>query len=169
MASDTEKSNKMTWILLAIPVSAVLLPTCIMLLVLMLPTMVAFVVDGTRGRKFVITVGMMNLAGCVPAVVELWRQGQTFQGAFDGITDVFAWAGALMAAGIGWLIFWVMPPIIANYQGIASRTQVLSLRSKQKKLIADWGDEVSAVLANPAPLDQEQADGAQDQEAEPSN
>lgn len=149
MATDAEKSNKMTWILLAIPTSAVLLPTCLLLLVLMLPTMVAFIVDGSRGRKFVITVGMMNLAGTVPAIVDLWGQGQTFQASFDGMSNIFAWAGALTASGVGWLIFWVMPPIIANYQGIASKAQVLSLRAKQKKLIAEWGDEVAAVVAEP--------------------
>lgn len=149
MATDTEKSSKMTWILLAIPISAVLMPTCLLLLVLMLPTMVAFLVDRSAGRKFVITVGMMNLAGTVPAIVDLWGQGQTFQASFEGMSNVFAWAGALMASGVGWLIFWVMPPIVSNYQGIASRAQVLSLRAKQKKLIADWGEEVAVVIAEP--------------------
>lgn len=149
MATETEKSNKMTWILLAIPTCAVLLPTCLLMLVLMLPTMVAFIVDGTPGRKFMITVGMMNLAGTVPAVVDLWGQGQSFQASFEGMSNVFAWAGALTASAVGWLIYWVMPPIVSNYQGIASRAQVLSLRSKQKKLIAAWGDEVASVVAEP--------------------
>ncbi|TQV81758.1 hypothetical protein [Denitrobaculum tricleocarpae] len=155
----------MTWILLAIPVSAVLLPTCLLLLVLMLPTMVAFIVDGTPGRKFVITVGMMNLAGTVPAVVDLWGHGQTFQASFEGMSNVFAWAGALMASGVGWLIYWVMPPIIANYQGIASRAQVLSLRAKQKKLIAAWGDEVAAVVAEPYRQGDEPAEEAPEPES----
>ena len=53
------------------------------------------------------------------------------------------------ASAVGWLIYWVMPPIVSNYQGIASRAQVLSLRSKQKKLIAAWGDEVASVVAQP--------------------
>ena len=149
MAADTAKSNKMTWILLAVPVAAVLMPTCMLLVVLMTPTMVAFIVDGSPGRKFVVTVGMMNLAGSMPAIAELWAQGQSFQASFDGMSDVFAWAGALMASGIGWMIYWIMPPIISNYQGVASRAQVLSLRAKQKKLIATWGEEVAVVTAQP--------------------
>lgn len=161
MAADTAKSNKMTWILLAIPIAAVLLPSCLLLLVLMMPTMVVFVVDGSPGRKFVVTVGMMNLAGSVPALAELWSQGQSFEAAFDGMSNVFSWAGALMASGIGWLIYWIMPPIISNYQGIASKTQVLALRAKQKKLIATWGEEVAVGPAQPY------REGADDAAAEP--
>ncbi len=149
MAADTAKSNKMTWILLGIPIAAVLMPSCLLLLVLMMPTMVVFIVDGSPGRKFVVTVGLMNLAGSVPALAELWSHGQTFQAAFDGMGDVFAWAGALMASGIGWLIYWIMPPIVSNYQGIASKTQVLALRKKQKKLVETWGEEVAVVAAQP--------------------
>ncbi len=165
MASDTAKSNKMTWILLGIPVAAVLMPSCLLLLVLMMPTMVVFVVDGSPGRKFVVTVGLMNLAGSVPALVELWAQGQSFEAAFDGMANVFSWAGALMASGIGWLIYWIMPPIISNYQGIASKTQVLALRAKQKKLVETWGEEVALVAPQPygpegdgAPSEQEEAE-----------
>ncbi|WP_282606723.1 hypothetical protein [Pelagibius sp. Alg239-R121] len=149
MATEAAKSNKMTWILLGIPVAAVLMPTCMLLVVLMVPTMVVFIVDGTPGRKFVVTVGMMNLAGSIPAIAELWSQGQTFQASFDGMSDIFSWASALMASGLGWLIYWIMPPIISNFQGVASKTQVLGLRAKQKKLIATWGDEVAAVTAEP--------------------
>jgi hypothetical protein len=118
-----------------------------LLAVLMVPTMVAFVVDGSRGRKFAVTVGMMNFAGCAPAVAELWSRGQSFEAALLGIGDVFSWAVALMASGVGWMIYWIMPPIISSYHGIASKTQVLGLRSHQKKLIADWGEEVAAVIA----------------------
>lgn len=154
-ARERQKGRKVTTIVIAIPVVLILMPTCILLSVLMLPTMVAFVIDGSPGRKFVVTVGMMNLAGAMPGIAELWMDGHSFQAAFSTMADPFMWAFALMAAGLGWMIYWITPFIVANYQGISTRAQVLDLKMQQKKLVVDWGEEVA--VAGPR-LD-ENADG----------
>src|SRR5579863_9261936 len=56
------------------------LPLCILLLLGMLPTGVAILVDQQRGRYLARAVGAMNLAGMTPAVLHLWTYGLSFGG-----------------------------------------------------------------------------------------
>ena len=70
-------------VVLMIPVIAVLLPSCVVLLINMAPTAVAWMVDRARPRYLAITVGMLNFCGSLPAEFELWRHGQSYGIAFE--------------------------------------------------------------------------------------
>ena len=56
----------------------VLLPTCVVLLFCLLPTVAAAPVERARERYLTVTVGSLNLCGALPAVMELWGRGQSF-------------------------------------------------------------------------------------------
>jgi len=58
-------------VVLMIPVIAVLLPSCVVLLINMAPTAVAWMVDRARPRYLAITVGMLNFCGSLPAEFEV--------------------------------------------------------------------------------------------------
>ena len=47
-------------------------PTSIILLAGMMPTIAANLVDKSRQKSKAISVGLMNFAGCVPFLLELW-------------------------------------------------------------------------------------------------
>src|ERR1700761_8181068 len=52
--------------------SVVALPVCVLLIVGMTPTIVAYIVDQTPRRTLTLTVGPLNLAGTAPYCMQLW-------------------------------------------------------------------------------------------------
>ena len=87
--------------LLLLPVVAVLLPSCIVLTINMAPTIVAYVVDRSREKYLAITVGLLNICGTLPALAELWNQGQSYSATMDISSNPFQWLMAYGAAAIG--------------------------------------------------------------------
>ncbi len=128
--------------LLMLPVVAVLLPSCIVLVVNMLPTIVAYVVDKTHEKYLAITVGLLNACGTLPALAELWSQGQSYNAALDISSNPLHWLMAYGAAAIGWVIYLGLPPILGHYYGITSQARLLNHRRKQQVLVEGWGEEV---------------------------
>ena len=65
--------------LFMLPVVAVLLPSCIVLVVNMVPTIVAYVVDRSHEKYLAITVGLLNICGALPSLVECnaWSRSTT--------------------------------------------------------------------------------------------
>ncbi len=130
-------------LLVALPAMVVLLPTTLMLFVLSLPTIVAFLVDRSRERYLVATVGLLNLCGVLPALIALWQDGQSIDAVFRLLTDMFYWLMAFGAAGVGWAIFVSLPPMVTSYYSLVTQHRVQQLRKRQKQLIEEWGDDVT--------------------------
>src|SRR3546814_11322315 len=43
------------------------------------PTWVAYITDRSRDKHLGIAVGMLNFAGTLPAIIDLWTRGQSHQ------------------------------------------------------------------------------------------
>lgn len=129
--------------LLMLPIVVVLLPTCVVLLIGMVPTAVAAMVDRTRGRYLALTVGPLNFCGALPGVVDLWRAGQAYRTALDLAGDPYFWLMSYAAAGIGWLVYLTLPVVLAGYYAMATTRRVEALRRHQEKLVATWGEDVA--------------------------
>ncbi|MGP1257060.1 MAG: hypothetical protein ACTS10_21765 [Kiloniellales bacterium] len=127
----------------ALPILAVLLPSLMVLSVCLLPTLGAYVADRYRDKSLAITVGMLNFCGALPALGELWSQGQTMLAARAVLGDVFLWLLSYGAAGIGWLLFMMMPPLVTTYLGISGSTRAREMRERQEELVEIWGPEVA--------------------------
>ena len=127
----------------ALPILALLLPSLIVLSVCLLPTLGAYVADRYRDKSLAITVGLLNLCGALPALWELWSQGQTTLAARAVLGDVFLWLLAYGAAGVGWLLFMMMPPLVTTYLGISGSSRAKEMRERQEELIDIWGPEVA--------------------------
>jgi len=144
-----------TWTRLAIavfllPVVVVLFPTTIVLAPFMLPTLVAFLIDRQAGRPFTITVGLLNGAGTLPAVLVLWSQGHTLGAAQDTLSNVLLWFVAYLCAAIGWTIYTSLPPMLRQYYGRITSSRVDKLRKEQEKLVEEWGDNVTGAALHGA-------------------
>jgi hypothetical protein len=126
-----------------LPVVIVLFPTTVVLAPFMLPTVVAFVIDKLQGRPFTITVGLLNGAGTLPAVLVLWSQGHTLAAAQETLGSVLLWFIAYLCAAIGWVIYSVLPPLLRQYYGRITSSRVDKLRKEQDALIEEWGDDVT--------------------------
>src|SRR3546814_15945724 len=82
---------------------------------MMAPTWVAYITDRSRDKHLGITVGMLNFAGTLPAIIDLWTRGQSPQTAMLLIGDVFVWALAYGAAFAGRGLFAVLPTLVGSF------------------------------------------------------
>ena len=144
------RSRILFWTVL-LPVAGLFLPTLMVLALAMLPTLGAYVAERSRENHLVVTVGLMNFCGSLPAVVKLWSGGQSFAAIGPVLHDVFGWLVAYSAAGIGWLIYLLMPPIVASYYRVASDAHVQLLKHDQRELVEVWGEAVAELPEAGAP------------------
>lgn len=142
--------RKLLLSMLLLPFAALFLPTLVVLLLGLLPTLGAYVADRGREKHLAVTVGLLNICGCLPALFDLWATGQSYNAMSMAIQDVYNWLVAYGAAGCGWLIYLSMPPFVHTYYKVASEARIQMLRRAQRKLIELWGEEVVASAAQEA-------------------
>ena len=119
------------------------LPTVVVLFFTMLPTAAAWATEKGPNKYSYLCVGGLNFAGVFPYLFGLWFGVHTLDEAFRMLTDPVMLMAAYGCAGIGWGIYAGMPPMVASYLASTSQRRVNALKSAQKKLIEDWGDEVA--------------------------
>ena len=146
-AGGTKLWVKVLVLIILFPFAAVLLPTTLVFVVMMAPTWVAYVTDRSRSKHLAITVGMLNFAGTLPAIIDLWSRGQSHQTAMLLIGDVFVWAVAYGAAFAGWMIFAAMPTVVGIYYRMSTEARVNLLVKEQKALVDEWGHAVAEGIA----------------------
>lgn len=129
--------------------AAVFLPSTFILLVGMVPTPFAILVDRTKGKNKVITVGAMNLAGCSPFLFELWMNGHNFAKAIEIVTDPFAIIVMWSAAAVGYIVNWAMTGLVTATLYQRGHARQRAIAERQKELVERWGQEVTGTL----PLD----------------
>lgn len=134
-----------TWVLVvAVSLLVIALPTMVVLFFGMLPSVVAFVIDRTKGRSAAITVTGINLIGVFPFIMDLWKGGNTFDQALN-MLDIFTMLIMYSAAGMGWLLFMTTPAIISSFVMVLQQRKIANLRGQQKDLIEEWGPDVAAL------------------------
>ncbi len=145
---STKKGGRSAFSGLSVVASAVLLfmvalPTFVTLVVGLLPSLVAFIFDRSPGRTLARCVFGLNFSGVAPYILELWQvPSQTVGGATQQIFQPLALSIMYGAAGLGWLLYLAMPPIVANVLNLSAQRRVGELRKKQRALIKTWGDSL---------------------------
>lgn len=120
----------------------VFLPTTMLILFGMLPTVVAVVIDRQGGTR-AITVGSMNLAGCFPFLLDLWTKSHTNEYAVSLITDPRTIIVIYAAAAIGYLIDWALSGIVATIMMQRATLRLAAIRKRQEQMVVRWGKEVT--------------------------
>ena len=123
---------------------AVFLPVTVIILVCMIPTMVAAVVDRHAEKTAWLTVGAMNLAGTVPIIFNLWDMGHTLSASLQIITQpetIMIYYGAALA---GWIIYNNITPFVASVIVGKNMQRLKSIDKRQRDLIKKWGKEVTS-------------------------
>lgn len=118
-------------------------PTCVLMLVGMVPTIVAYVVDREQRPTLAFTIAPLNLAGLMPYLLTLWTGRDTMPTVVHLLTDVYVWLVIYLAAGAGWLIFLGMPRLVVLILQSSLDRRKAKLKELQSKLKADWGPQVS--------------------------
>jgi hypothetical protein len=125
----------------------VFLPSSLLLMIGMMPSLTVIFVDPARARTKVVTVGVMNLAGCVPFLLDLWTQGHSIDQALSIVADPMAIIVMYSAAAIGYLLDWSLSAIVAGILYQRGQARVVAIRKRQEELVARWGVEVTGHLA----------------------
>jgi hypothetical protein len=144
-----KKRGNWLYVCLAMPVALALLPSTLVLLVAMVPTLVARVVDPAPGRQLTITVGSLNFAGSLWFMSDLWSAGQSFSAIAPTLSDMIGWLAALVGAGMGWAIYSLMPIVTRSVATTKSALRLRSVRKSQEDLVAEWGEPVRGNLMPP--------------------
>ncbi len=142
--------GRLPLLLIILVLAAVLMPSAILLAVLMVPSLVVYVIDRNPHRYFTVTISLPNFCGALPALMELWQRGQTFDGAFSAIADPWNMMIAYGAAGLGWVLYLGTPIFVSSYLNISTEGKIKSIRRYQDDLIEAWGEGVkqSATVAS---------------------
>lgn len=135
---------------LMVPVLGFLLPSAIVVLSGMVPSMAAFLVDRTRGKYLTVTVALVNLCGTLPGLARLWERDQSYAAAKALAFDPFHWLASYGAAAVGWLVYLAIPPVLSAYYLRATDARIEALRREQAALVEAWGDEVAEAASEAA-------------------
>lgn len=108
----------------------------------MLPALVAGIIDRTEEKSATFCVGGLNFCGMFPYLLDLWFGDHTVGQAVALLTDVFVLAVIYGGAGMGWMLYLSLPPVIASFIQVMSERRLEQLRKIQKTIIQDWGDEI---------------------------
>lgn len=128
-------------------VAVLVLPTTILVMVGMLPTMAAMIGSSAGKGSKVLTIGMMNLAGCFPFLLPLWTADHSVSHALSILMDIRSIIVMYCAAGIGYLIDWAMAGIVNTLMVQRATGRLEDVRKRQAKLVERWGNEVKGDVA----------------------
>lgn len=115
-----------------------LLPTTIMIVIGMVPTIVAFFVDTSREKNLGPTVFCLNFAGVFPALLKLWKSSHTVDNAIDLMIQPSVMLVILMASGFGWLLYLYIPPLVSTVMRKRGEARIRQLEKQQEELVEQW-------------------------------
>lgn len=119
------------------------LPSVIVLLVGMIPTVVAYIIDLTPGRYAARCVAGLNIAGVVPFLNRLWSSTNDLPAAIAVVTDVYAWFAFYAASAVGWALFVSLPGFVASFKTYSAKRRANVLRERLEQLKEEWGEEIT--------------------------
>lgn len=153
MAEATEKSvgsgkrrggSVLIWIL-ATGFLFAFYESIVLLLIGMIPTIVALIIDRSPHKDQARSVGYLNFAGCLPWAVDFWMSGGNFERVFEIVGDPLVLAVMYSAAATGWALCFIVRPFVAAYLAVAADIREAQLTKRQAELVEEWGEEVREV------------------------
>lgn len=128
-------------------VGVVFYPTTILMLVGLLPTIVAPLIDDRPQKTAWLTVGAMNFAGILPAWFLLFERGHNLHNALGLVFDPMVLLLAYGGACVGWFLYHQVPKGVAGILAMRSERRLKDIEKRQKELVRKWGPEVMGDLA----------------------
>lgn len=141
--------SSLVLLLVMLPMGLLILPTTLLVLAGMVPTIVAYIVDRNDDKAASMTVGSINLCGIMPFLIQLWQHGHNLGYSLGLLSQPVTWLVMYSAAGMGWVLYFAIPPVIAGWSASRDEGRVRQLESKREALVEVWGPEVAEALKAP--------------------
>lgn len=122
----------------------------VIIVVGMIPTIVAAIVDRSEGRMRALTIGAMNFAGCAPFILEIFKKGNSLETSIAYMLEPRTIVVIYFAAAMGYLIDWAMTGIVSSVLVQKTKNRLMDIQKDQKALTERWGMEVTGTI----PLDE---------------
>lgn len=124
---------------------AVFLPTTIIIVFGMMPTIASFAMDRTIGKNRTICVGVMNFAGCFPFLLDLWTEfgAHDVEHALAIIANAKTIIVIYMLAAGGYAIDLAVTGITSSVITQHSESRLKSIKKRQADMVEQWGDKVT--------------------------
>lgn len=134
---------------LLLVLALLLLPTSMLLVAGMMPSLVAYFTDPDRRKTSAISVGTVNLCGVLPFELTLWQGANSAEQAGQILRHLETWIIMYGAAAVGSVIYYAVPPVIGGFIALQSAARVSELERRQTALREAWGDEVAGESHRP--------------------
>ena len=117
-------------------------PTFLLMVIGMAPSFVAYIIDVRAGKVTARAIGYLNFAGCLPYAFKLWTGQNTISGVIELVFDPSALMIMYSSAAVGWMLVFIMSPIMSAYLVVRHEAKRRSIASRQEALVKEWGKEV---------------------------
>ena len=139
-------------------------PTFLLMVIGMAPSIAAYIVDVRPGKVTARAIGYLNFAGCLPYAFNLWTGKNTITGVIELVFDPSALMIMYSSAAAGWMLVFLMSPIMSAYLVVRHEAKRHAIASRQEALVKEWGPEVRG--RHPATSSKQQQDSVNIKEDE---
>jgi hypothetical protein len=129
-------------LLLGLVLFVPLMPSFVYLSAALAPSLVALAMDRSASRALPLSVGLLNLAGALPGLVEVWKGGHSLAAALEVIAAYQALLLAYGAAAVAAVIYHGLLPLVATHTHIATARRLRQIAHQQHELTETWGEEL---------------------------
>ena len=155
--AGAKKKKRVSWgwkgqifLIVALLMCVMFASIAVIVVVGMVPTIVAAIVDRSEGRMRALTIGAMNFAGCAPFVIEVFKKGGSLETSIAYMLEPRTIVVIYFAAAMGYLIDWAMTGIVSSVIVQKTKGRLRDIQKNQKELTERWGMEVTGTI----PLDE---------------
>lgn len=134
---------KKTFLISLCTLSLISLPSGILLLVGMLPTLTVWQYDHLQNKNVALTIGFMNLAGIIPFIIEVFPHGQQMQHVMETLRSTKTWGIIYLGAFMGWMILQGLHPLIKRNLTAQITSRQAKFKKMQEQLVEKWGEDVT--------------------------
>lgn len=141
-AKGNAKGSKLIALMVLGVLGLCVLPVSVVALAGLLPSLVIFMTDKSRGRSVTVAIGALNITGVAYVVINMLRKDISLDYAVRILSDPANWLIMWGGAGFGYLLLSIIPPLVAQVLTTLSEIRSQKLKANQTEIRKIWGEDV---------------------------
>jgi hypothetical protein len=137
------KFSQQIFMIVLILVGSAFIPITIVLVIGMLPSFVAFLVDTSRDKTRALTVSLMNFVSVFPFLLMVAMDHYSMDGAVTILTQILNPVIMYAGAAAGYFLDWTFAGVSNIVMTARAKQRLEAIRKRQEELVRRWGREVT--------------------------